>query len=281
MTDIETHYLERPDGTLSYDDNGIDGPVVIAAPGMGDLRHSYRHIRAGMADAGIRFVTMDLRGMGDSSTEWAQLDDAAVASDYLAVVDELDAGPAVLVGNSLSCASAVLAATDRPDVIAGIVLLGPFVREVPTKWWQRAAFSVMLSPPWGRSAWVGYYRKNLYPGSPPADHDEYVKELDANLREPGRFDSFRRITTSSHAESGRRLEEVSCPVTVVMGTADPDFPDAKAEAREISEIMDATLVWSEGSGHYPQAETPELVTEAIAAQVASVSDSDDPAATEG
>ena len=263
MTTPVTQYLERPDGRLSYDDNGVDGPLVIAAPGMGDLRHVYRHIRESAAEAGIRFVTMDLRGMGDTSTEWRQLDDAAVASDYLALVDHLDAGAAVLVGNSLSCASAVLAATDAPDKVAGIMLLGPFVRDVPMKWWQQAAFKAMLMPPWGRSAWVGYYRKNMYPGAKPSDFDEYVDRLSKNLGEPGRFASFRRITTSSHAESGRRLDSVTQPTVVVMGTDDPDFPDPKEEAEGIAEVMDADLVWSEGSGHYPQAETPKLVADAL------------------
>ena len=66
MTTITTQYLDRSDGRISYDDNGIDGPLVIAAPGMGDTRHSYRHIRAGLAAAGIRFVTMDLRGVPEA-----------------------------------------------------------------------------------------------------------------------------------------------------------------------------------------------------------------------
>ena len=258
-----TRLLERPEGVVSYDATDVEGPLVIAAPGMGDLRHSYRHLRAGLESAGIRFAAMDLRGMGESSTDWSQLDDEAVASDYLALIDELGGGPAVLVGNSLSAASAVIAATDAPDRVVGLVLLGPFVRDVPMAWWQQALFTTMLMPPWGRSAWVGYYKKNLYPGSPPPDHAEYVASLDANLREPGRYAAFRAITTSSHAESGRRLDRIEVPVTVVMGTADPDFPDARVEAEEIAEIMEADVVWSEGSGHYPQAETPELVIEAI------------------
>ena len=263
MIDLATKYLDRPDGRLSYDDNGGGGPLVIAAPGMGDLRHVYRFVREPLAAAGLRFVTMDLRGVGDSSTGWNQLDDAAVASDYLALIDELGAGPAVLVGNSLSCAAAVLAATDAPDQVAGLVLLGPFVRDLPMKWWQKAAFALMLTPPWGRSAWVSYYRKNLYPGVPPADLAEYAKALSANLKEPGRFASFRSLSTSSHAESGTRLGRVTQPVAVVMGTADPDFPDPVAEAKEIAGIMNAEVVLSEGSGHYPQAETPAVVVDAI------------------
>ena len=77
MTTPTTQFLARPDGRISYDDNGIDGPLVIAAPGMGDTRHSYRHLRDGLAAAGIRFVTMDLRGMGESSVDWNDLSDAA------------------------------------------------------------------------------------------------------------------------------------------------------------------------------------------------------------
>ena len=98
MTAQPTRFLERPDGTLSYDVTDVDGPLVIAAPGMGDLRHSYRHIRDGLENRGIRFATMDLRGMGESSTEWSDLNDEAVASDYLALIDELGGGPAILVG---------------------------------------------------------------------------------------------------------------------------------------------------------------------------------------
>ena len=263
MTTPTTQFLARPDGRISYDDNGIDGPLVIAAPGMGDTRHSYRHLRDGLAAAGIRFVTMDLRGMGESSVDWNDPSDAAVASDYLALVDELGGGPAVLVGNSLSCASSVIAATDAPDKVSGLMLLGPFVRDVPMAWWQKAAFGAMLSPPWGRSMWVSYYRKNLYPGAQPPDHDAYVSELSNNLREPGRFSAFRSISTSSHAESGKRIGSVQQPVVVVMGAADPDFPDPEVEANEIGEAMDAEVVMSDGSGHYPQADNPPLVLDAL------------------
>ena len=269
-----THYLERPDGRISYDDNGVDGPLVIAAPGMGDTRHSYRHLRDGLAAAGIRFVTMDVRGMGESSVDWSDLSDAAVASDYLALVDELGGGPAVLVGNSLSCASSVIAATDAPDTVSGLMLIGPFVRDVPMAWWQKAAFGAMLSPPWGRSMWVSYYRKSLYPGPQPPDHGDYVSELSDNLREQGRFSLFRSMSTNSHAESGKRISSVHQPVVVVMGTADPDFPDPQVEANELGQLMNAEVVMSDGSGHYPQADNPTLVVDALVKLVRQTNPSD-------
>ncbi|MGI9585104.1 MAG: alpha/beta fold hydrolase [Acidimicrobiia bacterium] len=260
---MTTLFLDRPGGRISYDDSGGIGPLVVAAPGMGDSRTVYRHLAPALVAAGFRFVTMDLRGIGESTVDWDDYSDTAIASDYLALISELDAGPAVLVGNSLSCASAVIAATTAPETVLGMVIIGPFVRDVPQKAWQKAAFHAMLTPPWGRSAWISYYRKQMYPGATAEDHDEYVDALSENLAEPGRYASFRSLAFNSHAESGRRLGDVTQPVVVIMGTADPDFPDPTSEANELGEILNGEVVLSEGSGHYPQADNPDKVASPI------------------
>lgn len=264
-----TQYLDRPGGRIAYSDSGGDGPLVIAAPGMGDTREVYRHVRAPLLGAGIRLVTMDLRGMGESSPRWDDLSEEAVASDFLALIDEVGGEPAVLVGNSLSCASAVIAAVDHPGKVAAVALLGPFVRPVPTKWWQKVAFALMLAPPWGRSAWVSYYRKNLYPELRPDDLDEYAKGLSGNLAQTGRMGSFRGLAANSHDGSGERLPELGVPAVVIMGTSDPDFPDPVAEAEQIAEVTGAAVVLAERSGHYPQADNPALVARAVVDLVSS------------
>lgn len=260
---MTTQFLERPGGQISYDDSGGDGPLVLAAPGMGDSRNVYRHIAPALTTAGLRLVTMDLRGIGESTVGWNDYSDSAVASDYLALIDKLAAGPAVLVGNSLSCSSSVIAATDAPEKVAGIVIIGPFVRDIPQKLWQKAAFHAMLTPPWGRGAWISYYRKQMYPGSRPPDHDEYVDALSENLSEAGRYASFRSLAFNSHAESGKRLADVTQPALVIMGTADPDFPDPEAEATALGDILNADVILSEESGHYPQADNPDIVAPPI------------------
>jgi len=124
-------YLERPDGRIAYDDSGGDGPLIVAAPGMGDLRGSYRHLAPLLVDAGCRFVSMDLRGVGESTVEWPDYSDAAIGTDMTALVNHLGGGPAVLVGNSLTAASAVIAATEAPASVRSLVLMGPFARDVP------------------------------------------------------------------------------------------------------------------------------------------------------
>jgi pimeloyl-ACP methyl ester carboxylesterase len=121
----------------------------------------------------------------------------------------------------------------------------------------------MLGGPWGRAAWVSYYRRNLYPGPKPVDHRDYVAALARNLAEPGRYKAFREQIKDSHAESGARLSQVRQPTVIVMGAADPDFPDPEAEARELGTILRARILLLDGSGHYPQADQPEKVAPAI------------------
>lgn len=265
MTEPTTLFLERPDGRIAYDDTGGSGRLVVAAPGMGDLRQVYRHLAPHLERAGFRLVTMDLRGLGESSVGWGEVTDAAVASDLVALIDHLGGGPAVVIGNSMSAASAVIAATDEPDKVAGLVLVGPFARDVPIKWWQGMAFRIGLLPPWGRSIWLDYYRDKLYPEMEPPDLGEYMAALRANLRERGRLRAFRVMARNSHAESGERLAGVRRPVLVVMGELDPDFPDPEAEAKAIASATRGEVLMVKRSGHYPQADNPEKVAPPVIA----------------
>jgi pimeloyl-ACP methyl ester carboxylesterase len=44
-----------------------------------------------------------------------------------------------------------------------------------------------------------------------------------------------------------------------MGTRDPDFADAAAEARWLAAQLGAESLIVEGAGHYPHTEMPDLV----------------------
>ena len=127
--------LQRPEGRIAYDVAG-EGPLVVCLPGMGELRSSYRHLTPLLLQAGFRVATLDLRGHGDSEATFTAYDDEALASDALALVDELG-GPAYIVGNSMGAGAAVIAAADRPDAVLGLVLVGPFVRNPPGARWRR------------------------------------------------------------------------------------------------------------------------------------------------
>ena len=104
-------HLARAEGRLAYTDQG-SGPLVVAAPGMGDLRATYDDVVPHLLAAGHRVVVIDLRGHGDSDTTFATHGDEATASDYVALVEHLDAGPAVLLGSSMAATAAVVAAAE-------------------------------------------------------------------------------------------------------------------------------------------------------------------------
>lgn len=255
--------LRRDEGEIAYDVTG-EGPLVVCVPGMGELRSSYRHNVPALVEAGFRVATMDLRGHGDSDATFSAYDDVAAGTDVLALIDELGA-PALVVGNSMGAGAAVWAAAERPDLVAGVVLVGPFVRDVPINPLMALAFRVATSGPWAPTVWNSYL-PSLYPGRRPADFAEHRAAIRASMRRPGHARAFTATTRTSHAPAEAGLAHVQAPALVVMGTADPDFPDPTAEARWVVEhLADAEQLLVEGAGHYPQAEEPEAVNEALVA----------------
>lgn len=255
-----TRFLARPGGRIAYDVTGT-GPLVVCVPGMGDLRQAFRFLVPALAGAGYRVATMDLRGHGDSDATFEAYDDVAAAGDALALIAELG-GPAVIVGNSMGAGAAAWAAAEAPSQVAGVVLVGPFVRNPPSSAIAGLMFRLLLLKPWGPSALLGWYGK-LMPGERPADFAAYKQQLKASLARPGRWAAFRATSRTSHAPVEARLGEVAAPTLVVMGDRDPDFRDPAAEARWIADRLGGEVVMVPGAGHYPQAQAPGVVNPAV------------------
>lgn len=256
-------YLNLPEGRIAYDVVG-DGPLVVGVPGMGVLRSEYRRTVPALVAAGFRVATFDLRGHGDSDATFSAYDDEAAAGDLLALIDALGGGPALVLGNSMGAGAAVIAAARAPERVAGLALLGPFVRNPDVGRLKELAMRAALLKPWGPAAWKAYYR-SAFPGAKPADFAEQEAAMQASLRRPGRWKAFQRTTRTSHAPAEAALGGVRAPALVVMGTADPDWPDATAEARWVADALAAELLLVDGAGHYPMAEQPEVVSPALIA----------------
>ena len=140
-----TRFLPVDEGHIAYDDTGGSGPLVLAVPGMGDLRSEYRALRPLLQQAGYRVVTMDVRGHGDTTARWRDYSAHAVGRDALALIDHLNAGPAVILGNSFAAGSALWAAHDAPTKVRAVVLLGPVVRDGQPSWFAKTAVAVGLA----------------------------------------------------------------------------------------------------------------------------------------
>lgn len=271
-TKAPTRHLRRPGGRLAYDDVG-DGPVVVMLPGLGDLRQQYRFLAPELLAAGYRTITVDLRGHGESSTGWPDYGSIAAGDDLVALLATLNAGPAIVIGNSFGAAPAVWAAAERPDLVAGLVLIGPFVRDHELSPPMRTALRLMSTGPWKVRAW-GWFYDTLYPSAKPTDHASHRRALLTNLAEPGRFEATRAMMFRSDAAIEARLADVLAPTLVLMGSADPDFPDPAAEARAIAGALSGAasteVAMIDGAGHYPHVEMPDVTAPRIARFLADV-----------
>jgi len=255
-----TLFLSRPEGRVAYDLSGT-GPLVVCVPGMGDLRAEYRFLAERLVAAGFRVATMDVRGHGESDTSFADVSPAAIGSDIVALLESLNERGFV-VGTSMAAAAAIWAAAEARDRVLGIVLAGPFVRDVKVSALLRGMLRVLMAKLWGRAFWIRYYA-SLYPTAKPADFAEYRHALRKNLDEPGRFDALRGMMRASKQPCEARIPDVHAPTLVVMGTKDPDFPDASKEAREVADRLKGEVFLVDGAGHYPHAEMPDLVAPRI------------------
>lgn len=255
-----TSYLIRPEGRIGYDADGT-GQLIVLVPGMGDLRAGYRFLAPALREAGYRVAATDLRGHGDSDATFTSYGDTDTAGDVIALIDVLG-GPAVIVGNSMGAGSAVLAAAQRPDLVSGLVLLGPFVRDGNTSAMQRVLLRVAMAPMWAAASWKSYLPR-LYAGRKPADFGEYRDQITASLHQPGHASAFSRTTRTSHEQAEARLPDVTAPVQVIMGEQDADFPDPKAEAAWTAQALNAEVVMVPEAGHYPRSQRPGITIAAI------------------
>lgn len=265
---MATSYLDRGEGRIAFDVQGT-GPLVICLHGMGDLRSVYRFTVPALVEAGYRVATMDLRGHGDSDDTFGAFDDVAAGSDAIALIEHLASTErlgerALLVGNSMGAGAAVWATAERADLVAGIALMGPFVRNPATNPLQLLMFRVLLAKPWGPAAWRSYYPR-YYPGRPPADLGQHVERIRTSMRRGRHWRSFVRTTRTDHTPARDRLSRVTAPALVVMGTKDLDWPDPTAEARFVADSLSGELLLVPDAGHYPMTEYPELVNPALVA----------------
>lgn len=258
---MQTEYLQRGEGTIAYDVRG-EGPLAVCAPSLGDVRAEYRFLAPRLVEAGWRVATMDLRGHGESSVRWPEYTHAAIGSDMLALIRHLGSEPALLIGCSASGGALVWAASDAPELVRGLVMISPFVRDAMPPWQAKLLFTPLFSGPWAVPAWFWYFQ-TLYPTVKPADFKNYLDALRANLREPGRMAAVRAMITASNPQTQHRLGRVKAPTLIVMGAKDRDFKDPAAEARWIADRVPGETHVIEGAGHYPHAEMPDEAARAI------------------
>ncbi|THE07477.1 alpha/beta hydrolase [Microbacterium oleivorans] len=256
-------------GEIAFDVAG-EGPLVVLAHGMGDSRRSYRFVMPALVAAGYRVANVDIRGCGESSSTWASYGRGDIAGDLLAVIRHLG-GPAVIVGQSISGGAATVAAATAPQDVAGVIELAPFTRlqrfdargllrnSHHRKGMIRLAGMLLRG---SVSAWLSYL--DLAIPRKPVDWEEERANISRDLSDPARMAALRAMGRTTPADAGAQLPHVSVPVLIVMGSADPDWADPRAEGEGVLGELPTgigELAVIDGAGHYPHVERPDEVVD--------------------
>ncbi|MFD6495746.1 alpha/beta fold hydrolase [Streptomyces sp. NPDC059944] len=262
-----TEHLNIAGNTLAYDLTG-QGPLVVLAHGMGDSRHSYRFLAPALANAGYRVASVDIRGCGDSSLDWDGYSRTDIAGDLVTLARHLG-GPAVIIGQSISGGAGTIAAATAPEVVSGVIELAPFTRAqsfdlgglIKVKRFRTGYLQLAQVIMRGSLANWKKYLDVAFP-TKPADWDNELARIVAKMSEPGRMEVLQAMSKSSPSDAGAQLPNVTCPVLVIEGSADPDWAVPRAEGeRIIADLPQGVgeLSVIDGAGHYPHTQTPDEV----------------------
>ena len=252
---MTTKFFNHKNGQIAYDVTG-EGQLVVCVPSLGDVRGEYRFLVPELVKSGYRVVTMDVRGHGETSTGWDDYSVASIGEDILALIRELKAESAIVVGTSMGGGAAIWSAVEAPELVKGMILVDPFV-DGDSNGPLVFLLSIMFARPWGASMWKMYY-SSLYPTRKPADFTEYISALQANIKQRGRLEAVMAMLRASKVASGERMPKVKQPALVLMGSKDPDFKNPEAEAKRVADAMRGEYRIIENAGHYPHAEMPEV-----------------------
>lgn len=245
--------------------------LVHGGPGLSDYMDTVAdEVNAALPDH--RIARYQQRGLSPSAVE-GPYTVAQLVDDLFAVVDHIGAAHVVLVGHSWGGFLAMAAACERPDRVAGMVLLDSLgavhdggqstMEQVMTPRLSEPAFTEMLGLPERADltpqeagarrmelVWPGYFADPSSAPEPP----EF--RVDPTVNGAIMEDANRILAEGSLA---RAMAGLTAPSVHVIGTASPINPDV---TRATATLSPAAILVELECGHFPWLERPGSVADA-------------------
>jgi pimeloyl-ACP methyl ester carboxylesterase len=252
-------------------------PTLVFIHGLGDEADTWRHIMPLLCEKGYRCIAPDLPGFGRS--QWRGRNNVSCHADtVLRLISECGIDrPAVLIGSSMGCGIAELAAFRRSDLVQamimfdgcfpihgsvskGMLLLGllPFIGR---RWYR--GFRSNHEAAW-KSLYAYYYDIDAM-----SDEDKnflrerVIARVESDNQERGYFASLRSINSAfmfGRVYFSRKIKKFKGKLLLLWGEHDRVMPVENAALfRELR--PDALLKTIAGAGHLPHQENPAETVE--------------------
>ncbi len=196
-----------------------------------------------------RVSRIDQRGHGESDSPPGPYTRANLASDVIAVLDELEVDETILVGHSMGGIVAMQTALDYPTRIAGLVLIGTTseCRGKVADWYERIALA-------GESEGCAGLARSIY-------GEKSNKQIKGNAQ--GIAHMTRMLKSLYSDPITPRLKEISCPVLLLVGEKDPMGPKASEIIRDALPEGIAQFEKIAHRGHWLHIDSHETVVRAM------------------
>lgn len=268
---VVRHVTVAPAESLTVSIAGNGDPVVLI-PGLFGSAYAFRKITPLLNDAGYQTVIIEPLGIGGSGrTPEADYSLTAQAERIAVVLDTLGLREVIVVAHSNAGSIGFRLAVLHPDLVTGIVSLegGP-TEEAASPGFRRAMkVAPLLKMVVGERMVRRIIRSRLVASSGDstwiADEvvDGYTSGLVADIG--ATIDAYVRMAEATEPWSlAARLEEIACPVRLLVGGAPHDgaVPDEEVELL-VRSLSAFTIDSVPDVGHFVFEEQPRAVTAAV------------------
>lgn len=270
---LEAAYLRQPSDMMPVAgavlhvrvDGPETAPAVIMIHGFGSSLHTWEDWAQALKDR-YRVIRLDLPGSGLSPPDpTGRYDDERVFDLLAALMDQLGAGRAALIGNSVGGRIAWGFAAARPDRVSRLVLVSPDGFASEGFEYGKAPRVGLLTHAMRAVLPRGLVRMNLEQSyaDPSRLKPEAVERYYALLRAPGaRAALIARMQQTVLQDPVPRLRAIQVPVLLVWGEQDRLIPVSNAQDY-LAALPDAELAVLPDAGHLPQEEAPARALEPV------------------